>query len=251
MKKTLCIIQARMGATRLPGKVLMKVMQKPLLAYEVERVKRAKKIDTIVIATTTNNEDDAIEEFAKSVGVKCFRGSEEDVLDRYYQCSLQYEDYESIVRITGDCPLIDPKIIDEVVAFYESEGTDYASNILEETYPDGMDVEVFTNKALHQSAKKTKLSSEREHVTLYMKNSDTFSKSSFSSEIDYSNYRLTVDERVDFKVISYLLEKCGNEASMEDYIEELKESPEIANLNQGIVRNEGLAKSLKNDISVK
>ena len=247
MSKILCIIQARMGATRLPNKVLMDVNSKPLLAYEIDRVKQSKKVDAIVIATTRNSSDDKIESFALSKGIDCFRGSEDDVLDRYYQCSKEYKEYETIVRITGDCPLIDPAIIDEVIALHESKNTDYTSNIIKETYPDGMDVEVFTRDALHKSANDANLKTEREHVTQYMRNNDIFSKSNLSSNSDYSNYRLTVDEKEDFEVISFLIENTHVYASIQDYITLLDKHPEIYSLNQTIGRNEGLTKSLKND----
>ncbi len=156
-QKNLCIIQARMGATRLPGKVLMKVKGITLLQYEIDRARQAKKIDKIVIATSDKSADNKIENLFKKINIDCFRGSEDDVLDRYYQCSLQYPEYKNIIRITGDCPLIDPAVIDNVIMLFEKNEFDYASNVLSETFPDGMDVEIFTRNALHESAQKARL----------------------------------------------------------------------------------------------
>src|SRR3989344_84902 len=167
--KVMCILQARMGSRRLPGKVLLRVQGVPLLEREVKRIKRAKTVDKIVIATTTNKEDDAIENLAKRIGVDCFRGSEKDVLDRYYQCALLYPGFSSIIRVTGDCPLIDPAVIDQVVSLLQKGSFDYVSNIEigNETFPNGMDVEVLTRETLEEIAAKATLAAEREHVTLF------------------------------------------------------------------------------------
>src|SRR3989344_7836087 len=170
MKKKLCIIQARMGSTRLPNKVLLEVKRTPLLEYEIQGVKRATLIDRIVVATTDSPADEKIVELCSKIGVDYFRGSEKDVLDRYYQCALKYPEYGTIIRITGDCPLIDPKVIDEVLRLFDEGKYDYASNVAKETFPDGMDIEVFTRGALKEAANGANLASEREHVTLYIRN---------------------------------------------------------------------------------
>jgi len=245
--KNLCIIQARMGATRLPGKVLKKVNGITLLEYEIKRVKRANKIEKIVVATSDKKDDDKIEKLCKKINIDCFRGSEDDVLDRYYQCSLFYPKYKNIIRITGDCPLIDPTVIDNVIAFFEKNKFDYASNVLEETFPDGMDTEIFTRNALAESAKKAKLGSEREHITQYMIKNKKFTKGNFTSEHDWPHFRLTVDEKKDFEVIKFLIENSKPNANYLDYISLLTKNPKIMLKNMNIIRNEGLLKSIKED----
>ena len=196
--KNLCIIQARMGSTRLPGKTLMKVGGIPMLEYEIKRVLQSKYVDKIVVATTANKEDNAIEAFCKRAGVDCFRGSADDVLGRYYECASRYPQYQNIVRITGDCPLIDPFVIDRVIAHFLDCKVDYASNVLKETFPDGMDVEIFTKVALVEAQHKAALSSEREHVTLYIRKRKKFKKTNVPAEHNFSHFRLTLDRSEDF-----------------------------------------------------
>lgn len=246
-EKNLCIIQVRYGSTRLPGKVLKKVKGLTLLEYEIRRVGRAKKIDKVVIATTINKADDEIEALSKKMGVDCFRGSEADVLDRYYRCSSQYPEYKNIIRITGDCPLIDPEIIDQVVDLFEKNDFDYASNVDPATFPDGLDVEVFKKSALEKAAQMAKLLSEREHVTQSIRKNPENKKGNYRSEKDYSNYRLTVDEPKDFEVIEFIITKSRPDASYLDYIALLNNNPLIREKNKHINRNEGLEKSLRED----
>lgn len=243
----LCIIQARMGATRLPGKVLKEVNGMTLLEYEINRVKQAKNIDKIVVATTDKEIDDKIEELCKKIKIDCFRGSEDDVLDRYYQCALKYPEYSNIARVTGDCPLIDPVVIDGVITLFENGKYDYASNIEKETFPDGMDVEIFSRSVLEEVAEKAELSSEREHVTLYIRKNKKYKIGNLEALEDYSQFRLTVDEPVDFEAIEFLIKNSKIDASYLDYIELLKKNPKIMKKNMDIIRNEGLIKSLKDD----
>ena len=250
MNKTLCIVQARMSSTRLPGKVLKEVNGTPLLEYEIRRLRLAKKIDHIAIATSVAAESDAIEKFCARIGVDCFRGSDEDVLGRYSECIKKYPDYGTIVRVTGDCPLIDPQVIDEVMGIFEQGGYDYASNVLEETFPDGMDVEVFSRSVLEASQREAKMVSEREHVTLYMRSQDKFKKGNLRAPKDYSAVRLTVDNPQDFEVVKFLIKNLPSDATYLDCIAFLEKHPEIQRLNSSISRNEGLAKSLKEDRKV-
>lgn len=241
----LAIIQARMGSTRLPGKTLMKVGNDTLLGYELKRVRLAKRLDHIVVATTTNKEDDVIAVLCQELGVDCFRGLVDDVLDRYYQCSLKYLGYKTIVRITGDCPLIDPAVIDAVIEKFLREELDYASNILEETFPDGMDVEVFKKEALEKAARNAKQKSEREHVTLYIRNQPGFRKGNLEVGENYSRFRLTVDRPEDLEVIEFVVKSTEPNAGYQDYVNLLLKHPEILEKNSKVVRNEGLIKSLR------
>jgi len=249
--KNLAIIQARMGATRLPGKVLLKVRGITLLEYEVERVRQSKKIHKIVVATTNQKPDDQIEKLCQRIGLDCFRGSEEDVLDRYYQCSLKYPDYDNIVRITGDCPLIDPEVVDQVIGLFEENDLDYASNIEEETYPDGMDVEVFKRTVLAEADAKAKLQSEREHVTQYIRKNTSYHKGNLAAEQDFSRFRLTVDNQEDFPVIEFIIKNSNPSDGFRKYITLLMDNPEVMKKNIHLIRNEGLKKSLKQDYQIK
>ena len=245
--KKLCIVQARLGSTRLPGKVLMTVNGVPLLEHEINRLKQSKKIDKIVVATGANRANDKIEDWCRRKKIDCFRGSEEDVLDRYYRCSLKYPAYGVIIRVTGDCPLIDPQVIDRVIDFFEKNHFDYASNVEPETFPDGLDAEVFTRQALAESAAQAKLSSEREHVTQFIRKNVKYKRGNLAAPKDYAKFRLTVDNREDFEVIEFLIKNCSPTAGYLDYIALLKKNPEIMSKNMHIARNEGLKKSLKED----
>lgn len=228
-----------MGSRRLPDKVLMKVKGVSLLEYEIQRIKLAKEIEKIVVATTVQKEDNAIAELCQKMGVDCFRGATEDVLDRYYQCALQYPEYNAIVRITGDCPLIDPKIIDQVIHLFDEHNYDYASNVLKETFPDGMDVEIFSRDVLQETAKNAKSSLDREHVNEYILRSKKFSMGNLSAPQDFSHFRLTVDEKEDFEVMQFIIEHSDINAGYEHYISLLIEHPEIMAKNAHIMRNEG------------
>ncbi len=246
--KNLCIIQARMGSTRLPKKVLLRVNDIPLLEYEIKRVKLAKKIDKIVVATTTEKEDGKIEALCKKLRINCFRGPEKDVLGRFYQCSLQYPQYENIVRITGDCPLIDPAVIDHVITVFEKSNYDFVSNVEKPTFPDGIDVEVFKQEVLLRSAQKAKLPSEREHVTLYMRKDKKIKKFNVENQYDFSHFRLSVDYKEDFEVVKFLIRHSKITDGYLHYISLLTKNPKMMLNNLRIVRNEGLLKSLKEDL---
>jgi len=248
--KATAIIQARTGSTRLPEKVLLKVGHKTILEYVLERTGRAKNIENIIVATTENIEDKKIVDLAKNLGVKTYRGSSEDVLDRYYQAA-KLSRVSHIVRITADCPLIDPQVIDNVTRLYFESEADYCSNTLKETFPDGLDVEIFSFNALCRSWRNARLSSEREHVTPYMKkNPDMFKLVNFENNIDLSDKRWTVDTAEDFKFINAILEvlyPVKPDFYSKDVLEFLKKNPHLEEINKGIVRNQGYSKSLKKD----
>ncbi|MEM1689053.1 MAG: glycosyltransferase family protein [Candidatus Hadarchaeales archaeon] len=248
MRKTVAIIQARVGSTRLPGKVLKEICGKPMLWYVIERVKRAKLINEIVVATTTNAEDDEIVKIAEQCRVKTFRGSEDDVLDRYYRAAKEFK-ADVVVRITADCPLIDPEIVDKTVEFFLKGDFDYVSNTVRPTFPDGLDVEVFSFDALKKAWENATKLSEREHVTPYIrKHPEKFKIGSFEAEHDLSHLRWTVDREEDLRFVREVYERIGKEIfHMQDVLELLKEHPELAEINRGIKRNEGYEKSLRED----
>ncbi|RZD48881.1 MAG: acylneuraminate cytidylyltransferase, partial [Thaumarchaeota archaeon] len=163
-----CIIQARMGSTRLPGKVVKKIDgEKTVLDYVINQLKASKKIDTIIVATTNLQEDDIIFNYLKFQQIECYRGSSEDVLDRYYQCAKKFG-IDHILRITADNPLIDPKFIDIIIEKYKNEKCDFMTNAIHRTFPYGTEVEVFSFESLEKSWKMAKKPSEREHVTPFM-----------------------------------------------------------------------------------
>ena len=249
--KTVLITQARMGSTRLPGKVLMEVNQTPLLKIHLDRLKKSKKIDRIIVATTHNIEDDIIEKMSLEWGYEVFRGSENDVLDRFYQ-AVKYIKPLWIVRVTSDCPLIDPKLIDEVIEYSQNKNIDYCSNTLVENFPDGQDIEVFKFYALEYAWKNAIKKSHREHVTPYIRELSNFKKKNIFSAINFDNggdfaqIRMTVDEIRDYELIKVVIENNGVEKTWQEYVEYIV-SNNLNNINGSIVRNEGYSKSLKNN----
>ena len=244
------IIQARVGSTRLPSKVMLKVMDKTILEYVIERVKKARNITNIVVATTLKEEDLQISDLAKKLGLEVYRGSEDDVLDRYYQAAKLFK-MKHIVRITADCPLIDPKLIDDVVVHYFKCNADYCSSSLEETFPDGQNVEIFKFNTLEKVWQEAKLASEREHVTSYIKkNTDRFKLVCFKNRENLSDKRWTLDEDKDFKFIKIVLESLypsNPNFGINDILDFLKMNPQVEELNKGILRNEGYLRSLRED----
>lgn len=237
--KIVMIIQARMGATRLPGKPLKKVMDRPLLSYLIERLKRVNNISTLIIATTTQPQDDLIETFCKKEKITVFRGSEEDVLDRYYQAAKKYQ-ADVIIRITADCPLIDPKVIEQAIQFYLTHYPlyDYVSNTHKRTFPRGMDVELFSMQCLEEAAQEARLKNEREHVTPFIYNHPERYK---IGEIQYSsnqaNHRWTVDTPEDLALISLILQTLyprHPQFTLQEILQELDNHPEWSLINARI-----------------
>ena len=251
--KTILITQARTGSSRLPGKILKEVQEKSLLEIHIERLKKCNNVSEIIVATTTNIEDEVIYNKSIELGVNSSRGSESDVLDRFYK-SVEYKNPDWIVRVTSDCPLIDPKLVDDVIAFTIKNNKDYVTNTLIENFPDGQDIEVFKYTALKKAWKNAILNSEREHVTPYIrKNSDfnggnLFTSLNYDCQSDFSKIRMTVDEIADFDLIQYLIKQLGTEKSWLDYTNYIIQN-DLTKINYKIIRNEGLLKSLKNDVN--
>jgi len=244
------ILQARMSSSRLPNKVLKPLLGKAMLAHQLDRLQRTKLVDNIIVATSNETNDDAIAQLCDELNINCFRGSLDDVLDRYYQASQQFPS-EHIVRITGDCPLIDPAVIDEVIALHQVQGSDYTSNCQPATFPDGLDVEVFTRSALSLAWQQAKKPSEREHVTAYIRNnSESFKQVNYSHHVNLSHYRWTVDEPEDFELIDKIYQNLYPKKprfGLTDVLELLQQQPELTKINQQFTRNEGLIKSLIKD----
>jgi len=244
------IIQARATSSRLPGKVLKEVLGRPLLLFMLERVLDSKFIDKIVVATTNNSQDDPVAKLAEKNGYLVFRGSEYNVLNRFYLAAKQFN-ADPIMRLTADCPLIDPELLDDLVIFFFDGKYDYASNCLEPTLPDGLDAEIFTFKALEDTFKNAVLPSHLEHVTPFIReNSDRFKIGSWRYHRDLSYHRWTVDQLEDFMLVQQVfknLYSVNNKFRMNNIIELFKEKPEIKKINANIKRNEGLLKSFKED----
>lgn len=247
------IIQARTGSTRLPEKVLLDLEGKTVLEHVVERVSASKNIHDVVVATTINKEDLEIVKICSNLGISVYCGSEEDVLDRYYQVARLFK-VDHIVRITSDCPMIDPKIIDDVINLHLQENADYTTNTLNETYPDGQDVEVITFDALKKAWKNADLASEREHVAPYIRfKPHIFKHSSLDYKQNLSQKRWTLDNREDYELINKIyknLYHINNLFGMEEILAFLHENPDIEKINEHINRNEGYLKSLKEDKNV-
>jgi len=249
--KTLLITQARTGSTRLPGKVLLKVNDNELLKIHLERLKKSKLVDQIIVATTINKEDDVIISLCEKWGFRTSRGAVDDVLDRYYQTANKIKP-EWVVRATSDCPLIDPGMVDAVVAFAQLNEVDYCSNTLIENFPNGQDVEVFKFSALKKAWKEAKLKSEREHVTPYIKKHSShndgtlFSAVNFPCQYNFHDIRMTVDLPVDFELMQKLILDLGIDQSWLTYTNHIIDN-QLHQLTANIIRNEGLLKSLKND----
>jgi spore coat polysaccharide biosynthesis protein SpsF len=249
--KVVAIIQARMGSIRLPGKMLMPILDKPMLAWMIERVKMAKEIEAIVVATSNAKADDAIAQCAEKCGVSVFRGSEDDVLDRYYNAAKEYG-ADIIVRLMGDCSLHDPRVIDESVLFFKKlcERTQYALSGSLANYPEGLDMDVFSFVSLEKMWREAKLPSEREHITAYMKNHPEFFElvERKIGEDDYAHLHWSVDEADDFKFVTCVFEYFGDKMFYKDDVLRLLEiQPELAELTRGRTGYEGYAKSVAED----
>ena len=244
------ILQARFSSTRLPGKVLKTIVNKPMLALQIERIQRAELVDKIIVATSIEQDDDAIAHLCDQLAIPCFRGKLTDVLDRFRQTSRQYPS-DHIVRLTGDCPLIEPTIIDQVISLHLKQNADYTSNCCSPCLPDGLDVEVFTQKALANSWQQASKPSEREHVTQYIRNhNELFTLADYQHSPDLSNHRWTVDEPADFELVAqiyqHLYPKKPN-FTLNDILNLFKQHPHLAEINNQFSRNQGLATSIALD----
>ena len=238
--KIIAIVQARMGSTRFPNKVMRTISGKPMIEVLLNRLSQSKHIDQIVLATSDDIRNDKLEEHVNNLGYDVYRGSERDVLDRYYHAAKKYRP-DGVVRITGDCPLIDSSVVDSIIEAFKIENVDYVSNTNPPTYPDGLDVEVFSFSSLEVSWSQTNNFFDREHVTPYIRNSGKFRIHNITNKEDHSNERWTVDGAEDFEVITYIFdhfEGC-TDFSWLDVIKLRETKPELFLANQHLIRNEG------------
>jgi len=243
-----CIIQARMGSSRLPGKVMMTIdKENPVIYYVIKQLQHCKLLEEIVVATTTLSEDDVIEKYVTDLGKICYRGNPNDVLDRYYQCAKIFS-FSSIVRITSDCPLIDPTIVDSVIQKFKLGSYDYVSNCIPHTFPFGTEAEVFSFQCLELTWKNAKKKSEREHVTPYIYNTNNFRIASITNSEDLSYLKWSVDRIEDLKLIKKIASKIKKRPLlMKDILALYKVEPDLIKTNSDYPPDEGYRKSLKED----
>jgi len=236
--KIVALIQARMGSTRLPGKILMDISGKPMLWHIVNRLRKSKLAGRIVVATSTSKKDDVVEKFCKDNKIDFYRGSENDVLDRYYNAARAYE-ADAVVRITGDCPLIDPNIVDETVSAYLNENNlDMVSNVIKRCYPRGLDTEVISFKTLEKVWKGAPQCRHREHVTIYIyENMKKFKVRSVENKTDLSYLHWTVDEKKDLEMVKEIYKRLYKEGSIfttDDILKVLEKEPELKVINMDV-----------------
>lgn len=240
----LAIIQARMGSTRLSGKVLKEISGKPMLWHVYNRVSQAKLVDKVVVATSVSDSDDEIENYCRREEIDFFRGSEADVLDRFYQTAKQFQP-DTVVRITADCPLIDAGVIDQIIEKFQTEKADYGTNTIIYTFPDGLDTEVFTFAALKEAWQNARKLTEREHVTPYIRFAERFKKINVSADNKTgSGMRWTVDEPNDLEFVRQIYDLLKEPFDWKDVLAVLEKNPQLLEINQKTIMNEGYYKTL-------
>lgn len=231
----LTILQARTTSARLPGKVLKKILAKPMLELQLERMRRAKRSDALIVATSDGPSDDEIARLCSSLGADCFRGSLEDVLDRYYQAAAQYG-ARHIVRMTADCPVAEPQVMDATIALHLERENDYTCASMESGWPNGLDVEVMQRETLETAWHEARTPEEREHVTPFIRrHPQRFRLGRLTAPGDYSRQRWTVDTPGDFSFITRVYEALypdNPQFGMNDILQLLSQHPELASINQ-------------------
>ena len=244
------VLQARMSSYRLPGKVLMPILGRPMLAHQIERLLRCRGFDMLAVATSEAPEDAAIVALCEEVGVACIRGSLDDVLDRVYRTARRYY-ADHVVRLTGDCPLADPEVIERVVRFHLDHGFDYTTNVFPPSWPDGLDVEVVKFQCLEEAWREARLPSEHEHVTSFIETRpERYQRGNVEWESNFAHLRWTVDEPEDFELVRRIYTSLypGNPTfATADVLALIEAEPDLARINAGIDRNAGFVKALAAD----
>ncbi|MFC1590919.1 cytidylyltransferase domain-containing protein [Thermodesulfobacteriota bacterium] len=246
----MAFIQARMSSSRLPGKVFKPIQGRPMLELELERVRSCRSIDGVAVVTTTHADDQPIVDLGRRLNVGVFCGSMENVLNRFYQAAKKFRP-DHVVRITGDCPLIDPVVVDEMVRLYLEQGGDYGTNCMPPTYPDGLDAEIFSFQALELAHAEAVLPSHLEHISLFFEEQpERFKIVNLAHSEDLSHLRWTVDEPEDYEFVKgvfaalYPANPCFGFRAV---LAVLEQNPELMALNRHFERNEGLIKSKEED----
>lgn len=252
---TVAVLQARVGSTRLPGKVLADLAGRPLLARVIERAQAIRGVDTVLVATTVAEGDRPVMELARAAGAATFAGSEDDVLDRYYRAARQFQ-ADVVMRLTADCPLLDPAMSVCVLERFLQGKVDYVCNTQPPTLPDGLDTEVFSFAALEQAWREARLASEREHVTPYIwKHPVKFRLANVANPVDLSGLRWTVDEPQDLEFVRAVYGRLYREDEspfgMGDVLALLEQEPSLCDINTGPARNEGYVQSVHRDRTIR
>lgn len=238
--KVVALVQARMGSTRLPNKVMKLINGVPMIELLLSRLSRTEEIDEIVVATSVDTRNQTLVDHVRKLGYACELGSENDVLDRFVRAAKAHQ-ADVVVRITADCPLTDPALVDEVIRGFKAAGVDYFSNVGPPTYPDGLSVEVCTFKALERASRETPKPHDREHVTPYLRESGHFSTRCMEYSEDLSTLRWTVDEHVDFVVVEkiFLHFHPRTDFTWGDVLDLQRQQPDLFAANRHLMRNEG------------
>ena len=249
-RRTVALLQARTDSSRLPRKVLKTILDKPMIIYQLQRTNQSKYIDELILVTSREPSDDELASTVVQHGFDIYRGNKSNVLKRFYDAlkELKLSEEDIIVRLTGDCPLHDAVVIDESIKAFINSDCDYLANSVEPVYPDGLDVEVFNFKSLNEAYNSATLNSQREHVTPYIRDSGLFKVTNLNREPIHTNWRLTVDEESDFKLITKIYEHFNSTFfSFSEIVNFLERNQELLTINNSIQRNEGYLKSLKED----
>tara|TARA_B100000795_G_C22797889_1_gene440293 strand:- start:555 stop:1289 length:735 start_codon:yes stop_codon:yes gene_type:complete len=239
--RIIATIEARMTSKRLPGKVMMPVLDQPMLHYLVDRLKKVPSIDDIVLATTINNTDDILVDFAKDENIKWFRGSEDDVMLRVIEAASSVN-ADIVVEITGDCPIIDPMIVEQSILMFKANNVDYVSNVIIRSFPDGMDSQVFSLDSLKKSFLMTNNPSDHEHVTLHIRNNpDLFSRINIVAppELEWPELGLTLDEKDDYNLLKIIIEHFNHKKPLfgcADVVNFLRNRPDLVEINDYVQR---------------
>ena len=249
-RKIIALVQARTDSTRFPKKVLQPILNKPMIIHQLQRVSKSKFIDELILVTSDNKTDDELANIVVNNGFKVFRGDKDNVLKRFIDTlkTLNINEYDVIVRLTGDCPLHDAKLIDESVKVFVDNKYDYLANCIKPIYPDGLDVEVFNYSSLNTAYLNATKKSDFEHVTPYIRDSGKFTTHNLNKAPIHTDWRLTVDEKIDFELIKKIYENFNSTYfSFDEIVTFLMNNTQLLKLNHGIDRNEGYLKSLKNE----
>lgn len=249
--KILIVTQARIGSSRFPKKIIQKLGNKTLIEHHLDRLLKVKGADEVIVATTREPGIEYLINILNKKKVGVYQGSTNNVLDRFYN-AVKGKNPDYVVRVTSDCPLVDPKLIEEVIAFTIQNDLDYGANVLEELFPDGQDVEVIKLSALHKTFMEATLNSDKEHVTPFTRRNSSylggklFKSDNYFCDKDYNGVRMTVDEKSDLHACQIMISNLGYEADWRTYTDYIINNQELFS-NQKIKRNEGFEKSLKND----